>query len=161
MKKMLGSALVAAFFCMLLAFTASTARAEVIGYTEDTENFPNMLETEETCSQAYGDFLSVAQPLNACRHLNQAKANLAAQQKIKQQMGTMKNCKDCAKMMVQTDEAAAAYQEQIKLYQGQCPGASDQAKLMEKLPKETKKVCSACKNKWPGTLGPGMSSPCK
>lgn len=159
MKKTLGVVSIAAAVCILI--TAVTARAEVIGYTVDTENFPNMLETEETCSQAYGDFLSVAHPLNACRHLEQAKVNLAAQQKMKQQMGTMKKCKDCTKMMVQADEAAAAYQEQIKMYQGQCPNDKEQAKLMEKLPKETKKVCSACKNKWPGTLGTGTSSPCK
>lgn len=161
MKRILGQALVVVAAFAMTAFVAASARADVIGYTQDTENFPNMLQTHETCSQAYGDFMTVAQPLNACRHLKEAQINLEAQQKIKQQMGAMKNCKDCTKMMVQADEAAAAYQEQIKLYQAQCPNAKQQSKLMDKLPKEAKKVCSACDNKWPGTLGTGMQSPCK
>ncbi len=145
----------------LLSCLATTARAEVIGYIDDTENFPNMLTDNETCGKAYEDFLGVAQPLNACRHLEAAKANLAAQQGMKSEMGSMKKCTSCQKMIGQTDEAIAAYQEQIKLYSAQCPSASDQAKLAKKIGGKVKAVCEYCKGKWPGTLGPAGSSPCK
>lgn len=148
-------------FAALIAFFSMTAYARVIGYTEDTENFPNMLEKHETCSEAYDKYLAVAHPLNACHHLDEAKSNLAAQQKVKQQMRTMKNCRNCTKMMVQADEAIAAYQEQIKLYGAQCPSMKEQRKLTKKLPERTRHVCNDCKNRWPGTLGPTEPNPCR
>lgn len=157
MKRSVGCLLALAVVVLI----SSTANARVVGYTEDTENFPNMLHTRPDCSQAYENYLNVAHPLNACHHLEEAKANLAAQQNIKNQMGSMKGCRKCTKMMVQADEAAAAYQEQIKLYKMQCPANKEQAKLMKKLPRETRSVCSACQNKWPGELGPTGSTPCK
>ncbi len=145
----------------VLWFGTTNARAESVGYLEDTENFPNMLETKPTCSQAYDKFLSTAQPLNACRHLVDAKANLDAQQKVKDQMGSMKNCKSCTKMMVQADEAASAFSEQVKMYQAQCPDNKTQTVLLEKLPKQTKDVCNSCDNKWPGKIGPKTEGLCK
>jgi len=151
---------VVAFAVLIVAF-AAVAHARVIDYTEDSENFPNMLTEHETCSQAYEKFLNTAQPLNACHHLEEARANLEAEQKVKQQMGTMQNCRNCSKMMVQADEAIAAYQEQIKLYGGQCPSEKQQAKLTKDLPKRQREVCQDCQNKWPGTLGPTESNPCR
>lgn len=150
-----------AAFSALIACMSLTAHARVIGYTEDTENFPNMLRKHETCSQAYDNFLAVAHPLNACHHLDEAKANLATQKKVKKQMKTMKNCRECTKVMVQADEAIAAYQEQINLYSVQCPSRREQKKLAKKLPERTRHVCSSCKNRWPGTLGPTEANPCK
>lgn len=145
----------------LLSCLAISARADVIGYTQDTENFPNMLTEHETCGKAYEEFLAVAQPLNACRHLAEARDNLAAQQNMKAQMTSMKNCKDCGKMTAQIDESIAAYEEQIRLYSAQCPSASEQTKLAKKLKGKVHGVCEYCKDKWPGTLGPAESSPCK
>jgi len=150
-----------AAFTAILACLAMTAHARVIGYTEDTENFPNMLKKHEGCSQAYDDFLSVAHPLNACRHLEEAKANLAAQKQIKNDLHNMKNCRECAQVRVQADEAIAAYQEQINLYSAQCPSSKEQKKLTRSLPEKTRTVCSSCNNKWPGTLGPVGTSPCR
>jgi hypothetical protein len=148
-------------FAALIAAISTVAHARVIGYTEDSENFPNMLKKHETCSQAYDSFLAVARPLNACHHLDEARINLDAQKQIKNDLHTMKNCRECAKVEVQADEAIAAFQEQIKLYSGECPSKKEQRKLVNKLPDSTKEVCGACQNKWPGTLGPSEGTPCR
>ena len=154
--------IVASTACLaIMMFISMSAQASTIGYTEDAENYPNMLKTNESCSQAYDNFLAVAHPLNACRHLDEAKMNLAAQKQIKSDVGAMKKCRECTKVGVQADEAAAAFQEQIKLYSAQCPSKNDQKNLANKLPGAIKEVCSACQNKWPGTLGPTGGSPCK
>ncbi len=150
-----------AAFAALLACLAVTAHARVIGYTEDTENFPNMLKKNESCSQAYDNFLTVAHPLNACHHLAEAKANLNTQKQIKNDLHKMKSCRECTKVTVQADEAIAAYQEQINLYSAQCPSRNEQKKLTKQVPDKVKEVCSSCQNKWPGTLGPVGTSPCK
>jgi len=157
MKRIIASAACAA----LVACVSIAAHAHTIGYTQDTENYPNMLETTEGCSQAYDNYLAVAHPLNACRHLEEAKANLAAQKQIKSDVGAMKKCKECTKVGVQADEAAQAYKEQINLYSAQCPSKGKQNRLKNKLPAKTREVCRACKNKWPGTLGPTDGNPCK
>ena len=157
MKKIMS---VTVFVALIVCFSL-TAHARVIGYTMDSENYPNMLEKHETCSQAYDNYLAVAHPLNACHHLDEAKMNLAAQNQIKSDIKSMKNCRQCTKVKVQADEAIAAYQEQIRLYSAQCPSKSEQKKLTNKLPERTKHVCSSCKNRWPGTLGPVQPNPCK
>ena len=96
MKKIIATA---ACFA-IIACVSIAAQARVIGYTEDSENFPNMLHTKPDCGEAYQNYLNVAQPINACHHLDEAKANFAAQQKVKSEMGSMKNCSKC---MVQGD----------------------------------------------------------
>lgn len=148
-------------FAALIAVFSTAAHARVIGYTEDTDNFPNMLKKHETCSQAYDNFLAVARPLNACHHLEEARVNLDAQKQIKNDIKGMKNCRECTKVRVHADEAIAAFQEQIKLFDAECPSRKEQRKLTKKLPGSTKEVCSSCKNRWPGTLGPTQSNPCR
>lgn len=132
----------------------------VAGYVEDREAFPNMLVEQPDCGSVYSEFLTNAQPLIACKHLEEAKAEQSAQQQLSKQLATMKNCKKCKAQMGQADEAAAAYGEQINIYGKQCPPQAQQLKLAAQLDKQTKKVCKACSNKWPGKLGPADPTPC-
>jgi hypothetical protein len=130
----------------------------VAGYLQDVENFPNMLHTVPDCADVYSDFLSVAKQLQACKHLSDAKVGLAMEQSIAKQLGEIKHCKSCKKDMVKADEAAMAYNDNIAIYQPQCP--SNQTKLLADYGQAVKKVCKKCHDKWPGKLGPQDKTPC-
>lgn len=130
----------------------------VAGYIQNVENFPDMLHTVPNCADVYSDFLTVAKQLQACRYLNDAKAGLTMEQSLSKQLGEIKNCKSCKKQMVQADEAAMAYQDNINAYQSQCPG--NQPKLLASYGQQVKQVCKKCHNKWPGRLGPNDKTPC-
>ncbi|HPQ81491.1 MAG TPA: hypothetical protein PLZ86_07180 [bacterium] len=138
----------------------SAVRAEVAGYVQDVEHHPELFE-KPSCGQVYSSFLSSAQPLVACKHLAEAKAEKAAQEKLAQQLGQIKNCRKCQAQMGMAKEAAAAYVEQINIYSKQCPPEAEQLKLAASLEKEAKKVCKACGGKWPGNVGIDGKSPCK
>ncbi|MFH1829589.1 MAG: hypothetical protein ABH871_02265 [Pseudomonadota bacterium] len=153
---------IAAGVVLIAISFALSANARVIGYTEDTENFPNMLEEHPSCSKTYQDYLFVAKKLNACDELKEAKTDLTVQQALSKHMGEMKGCRSCQKAMVQADEAAAAYKEQINIYKPQCPNTNQHKWLTDQVSKKEKAVCKSCYNKWPGKVGPiDGKSPCK
>ena len=133
----------------------------MIGYLHDTEVFPDMLHTRPSCNEAYQNYLTVAQPLEACSELEEARMELAVQQGIIQHLDEIKGCRQCRKQLTQANEAAAAYQEQIRLYQSHCPNAKSRARLAKKITKREREVCSSCKKNWPGKVGPHGRSPCK
>lgn len=143
-----------------ITFAAIGAQARTIAYLEDTENFPNMIVDHSDCKNAYREYLEMSHQLHACDLLAHAQTEYAVQKELADEMKNVGG-KKASKAMVQADEAAAAYQEQIKIYDAQCPSKSQQRKIAKKLPKLARDVCMNCKNKWPGGVGPHTGIPCK
>ena len=138
-----------------------SAHAYQIGYIQDTENFPNMLQTVPTCSEAYQKYLGLAQQVSACNSLEYAQEQCSVQEAIAKHMNEFKSCKSCAKKATKASETASAYKEQIKVYKAQCPNLRKNDKMAKKLEKQHKRVCKSCNYKWPGSVGAGNGLLCK
>jgi hypothetical protein len=139
----------------LIALCAAyTAHAYQIGYIQDTENFPNMLQTAPTCSESYQKYLGLAQDVSECNSLAYAQEQYEVQTAIAEHLNSFTNCKSCAKKAVEASETASAYKEQINVYKSRCPSLRKNKRMNKKLDKQHKLVCKSCDNKWPGSVGP-------
>lgn len=158
-RRLMGGVVVGIWLAILGA--ASPAHAQYFGNIQAAENFPDMLETRGGCNKVYQDYLATAHRIESCDNLADAKAELAIQDAIADQAGTIKKCKKCQDIMGHAREAAEAYKEQINIYAKKCSDPDKTAELKGDLPAKEREVCRMCDNKWPGKLGPAAGSPCK
>jgi hypothetical protein len=158
MSKVIVAVLAVAAVLLVAKFAAAQHDDSVAGYLNDAQEFPDIMKDAPTCADVYSDFLNTAQKIEACKNLDDAKHDLSTQQALAKQLRSMPKCKACAKKAIQADEAAAVLNDDISVYDKQCP--DNRSGLLNSYNQKIAKVCKKCHKKWPGKLGPFDKTPC-
>ena len=151
--------------CLAILGIASQLRAEndgqVVGPMLDKEYYPDMMEKAPSCKSAYDVFMKAANPLMACRTMNELNMKIEAQQEMIKDLSATKGCKDCKRLATAAAKDVADYQSKVNDLKAQCPDKKTQYDLAMSLDEKHKDVCKSCKNNWPGPIGPFGMNPCK
>jgi hypothetical protein len=163
MKKGLVMVLMFAVVAMFSLMMIGGAHADdvVAGYLPDTQIYPDMLNGKPDCQTAYNNYLTTLHPLQSCLDLADAQTSLKVQEALLDELKSAGKCPKCKKQIADVEENISAYQEQVKVFQDDCPNLNKRASLSSKLDGLEKQVCKSCSGKWPGNAAPDNPNPCK